>query len=58
MTRRHFEDIAARIKAEKESYTNAKVIHALLKMAESMADGFKLANPRFIRERFLAACGF
>jgi hypothetical protein len=36
------------------SYKDARAIQAY---AEAFADEFALTNPRFNRERFLAACG-
>lgn len=58
MTRKHFEAIARSIKAEKEAYTNARVVGAVRRLAEALADDFKMVNRNFDRDRFLLACGF
>ena len=54
MTRKHFNAIAAAIKAMQGQTDRA----ALLFMANRMADTFKTLNPEFNRTRFLDACGF
>ena len=69
MTKRHFEAIAAEFKAkfeEADSFAPAEgfdaghtagYLNALTEIAEAMADVFLEANPRFLRDKFLAACG-
>ena len=61
MTRKHFEAIAALIKAEQEQpmYDDLPACREAVKdVALRLASQFNLENPRFDRQRFLTACGF
>lgn len=58
MSKKHFIRIAAIFKRHMDiAYTlgGEGVLHAV---ATELADEFKALNPKFDRERFLAACGF
>ncbi len=61
MTKKHFEAVAAAIEAqltegrdEWERGLNA----GILRTAQGLAKYYAEQNPRFDRQRFLAACGF
>lgn len=55
MTRKHFIEIAATIKALKANGADAATLKAI---AGELAITFKKLNPAFDKARFLAACGF
>jgi len=57
MTRRDYVAIAAALAAERACWTKADGIFALTSAANRIADVMSRDNPRFDRERFLAACG-
>lgn len=63
MTRKHYEAVAAVIRDEVDSVSDLPTVQAvivrisLLNVADGLADVFAADNPRFDRERFLAACG-
>lgn len=65
MTRKHFEAIAAILKAQYEaekerfySFGYDEPNHLVVRTtAENMADYFETQNPLFDRRRFLIACG-
>lgn len=65
MTKRHFIAIAALLKANREvehdrfyKFGTDEPNHLLVdRISRDMADYFAVENPRFDRERFLAACG-
>ena len=57
MTRKHFEEIARRIRGQRgpnQGHTESEVLD---KLAELLADSFEGFNPHFNRARFLDACG-
>lgn len=61
MTRKHFEAMAALIRAEQEQpmYEDLSVCReAIRDVALRLSSQFNLENPRFDRERFMKACGF
>jgi hypothetical protein len=62
MTRKHFEAVADAIAAEKylttKSGNGAARLDTLLSTTKRIADIFAQSNPRFNRDRFMAACGF
>jgi hypothetical protein len=65
MTRKHFETIAAAIKAQATTARNCyppqernATLDALGGVADTIADACRQDNPRFDRRRFMEACGF
>ena len=61
MTKRHFEAIAALIKAEQSQfmYDDLTVCReAIRDVAIRLAAQFNIENPRFDKAKFMAACGF
>lgn len=62
MSRKHFESVAAEIKKTYNFITpdcpeSAAKRFGVLYAAIAVADALQAANPRFDRNRFLAACG-
>ena len=60
MTRKDFELIAATLKARRDSYAphwDANLFRACDDMANDMANALKATNPRFDKDKFLAASG-
>ena len=64
MTRKHFETIAAAIKAHATmarhypTQERNATLDALGGVADTIADACRQDNPRFDRRRFMEACGF
>lgn len=62
MTKKHFEQIAAiikaRVDARKGRAGNEEVEWAMESRANALCGVFIEANPRFDKARFMAACGF
>ncbi|MBW2636023.1 MAG: hypothetical protein JRC86_00605 [Deltaproteobacteria bacterium] len=56
MTRKHFEVIAANIRATFEQSTEEQK-NAVRSLASDLASEFAGFNPNFNRSRFLGACG-
>ena len=54
---RHFAFIAATLKAAKRN-APAEAHQQWLGLVRTFADGCEDSNPRFKRDRFLAACGY
>lgn len=54
MTKKHYAAIAAIMSEVHDDYRFDGAVDA---MARRMADYFKSENPRFDRDRFIAACG-
>jgi len=58
MTRKHFVEIAATIKSERDAATaRGESTTALDNAARGLCVTFKTANSAFDRQRFLTACG-
>jgi hypothetical protein len=57
MTRKDYELIAAVFKAQRTEYILEHHKYAVESAVLDMADALAAENPRFDRERFLAACG-
>lgn len=59
MTRKHFEAIAAKIKARLATidYGDEAAYYIAVSIAKDFADVAANDNPRFDTHRFLAACG-
>jgi len=63
MTKKHFIEIAAILKDEREDYLrdmndyDTSVFNPVERTAKRLATTFKSINPNFDRRRFLEACG-
>lgn len=57
MTRKHFVQVAAEIKAAYQLSTNDDAKKAVERIAHGMATVFKQLNSGFDKTRFLTACG-
>jgi hypothetical protein len=55
MTKKHFIEIAATIKYQKDGGADAATLYAV---AAALCRTFKKLNPAFDMERFMIACGF
>lgn len=59
MTKKHFIKIAAAIGLQVEQWAEGTEGHDTLReLADDLCDIFKRINPRFDKDRFMAACGF
>lgn len=57
MTKKHFEAIAAQMKARVEECHGPSEIFLMISVCGDLAYTFASANPRFDRASFLKACG-
>lgn len=57
ISKKHFEEIAAELRAARELDSNPAARQAVERVAEGLAKIFAGENPRFDRARFLKACG-
>lgn len=61
MSRKHFEQIAETIRVQLDNVQDDESLYSIratiVETANRLADVFTEANPRFDRNRFLAACG-
>ncbi len=61
LTRQHYKAIAEIIKSKHPGYAQHDYYkgerNALVRVGRSLADYFEQDNPRFDRDKFLAACG-
>lgn len=57
VSKKHFETIAAELRAAKELDSNTAARQSVERVAEGLSNIFARENPRFDRARFLKACG-
>lgn len=57
VSKKHFEAIAAELRAALELDSNPAARQSVERVAEGLSNIFARENPRFDRARFLKACG-